>query len=391
MRLRNPSVVTYHDMIEHLSDYRGGTSSDTGLSTIKRAIRQAYRELMDIHDWRYCLREHQVTLEASYNTGTISYDHTGGANERLVTLVAGTMPANAAQYRLKIGNDIYPVDQRLSDTTFTLVEDLNPGIDLASTSDWIAYRNTYSLPADFISMDHPIDRTNWWSMQYISPSEWSGDELFGFSGQPFNWTIMADPDIDGGHAIRVVGYPGDRRRMVFIYRRTGFEPIVSGLETEHTVGTVSLTAATSAVVGNGTSFSDEMIDTYLRVSKNANEPTSVEGDNISSEQYKVRSVTDATNLTLFTNAAASVSNRGYLVSDYLDMDRPMVNAMRRGAEWQLESMTGKPTYAAAKYSEFLLAVRLAKESDDKANIQRSAGGNNRRGIGTMSDYAIMGD
>lgn len=71
----------------------------------------------------------------SYSTGTVVYDHTGGANERQLTLTGGTWPTWAkSPGRIFINEDWYSLDTRVSDSIVTLKSTDNPGADVASTT-----------------------------------------------------------------------------------------------------------------------------------------------------------------------------------------------------------------------------------------------------------------
>ena len=72
----------------------------------------------------------------SYSTGTFTYDHTGGANERQVTLTGGTWPAYAkSPARFFYSGAFYNVSSRISDSIITL-SGSGIGSDVASASDY---------------------------------------------------------------------------------------------------------------------------------------------------------------------------------------------------------------------------------------------------------------
>lgn len=79
----------------------------------------------------------------SYNTGTVSYDHTGGSSERLVTLSGGSWPAWLdTDCALTIAGVRYAIASVNSSTVLQLGADSstkaanNPGSDVGSTSNW---------------------------------------------------------------------------------------------------------------------------------------------------------------------------------------------------------------------------------------------------------------
>lgn len=82
------------------------------------------------------LRDNEIEIGLdTYSTGTVVYDHTGGANERQLTLTSGTWPTWAKlPGRIFINNDWYSLDTRVSDSIVTLRITDNPGSDVSSTT-----------------------------------------------------------------------------------------------------------------------------------------------------------------------------------------------------------------------------------------------------------------
>lgn len=101
-------------------------AGSTGTNAIKIA-RTIYAEFSG--------NEVEIGLD-SYSTGTITYDHTGGANERQVTLAGGTWPSWAkAPGRLFYNGAFYNLDARISDTILTL-EGSGLGGDVSSPANF---------------------------------------------------------------------------------------------------------------------------------------------------------------------------------------------------------------------------------------------------------------
>ena len=85
-------LVTYFDLIDSTLDYCGASIDERNLRYARTAIQNAFRELSNSREWTYYQQIGFINTVASYSTGTIEYDHTGGANERQVTLTTGTWP-----------------------------------------------------------------------------------------------------------------------------------------------------------------------------------------------------------------------------------------------------------------------------------------------------------
>jgi hypothetical protein len=145
--------------VGHLIGYGATTGNWTAAQDahvqriIKRGLRQFYyhARMPDVaynHEWSFLKPVVQLTLNAPYSTGTIEYDHTGGASERLVTLTSGTWPSWAAYGKLNIANVLYDVSTREGDTTLTLTSSSNPGADVASGTSYELTQDDYTLPDD---------------------------------------------------------------------------------------------------------------------------------------------------------------------------------------------------------------------------------------------------
>jgi hypothetical protein len=367
-------IVTLRDLVEHLTDYRFGLAQDQTYAIYKRAARAGYRDLVNAYNWRYYLREYQVNLVAPYDTGTLAYDHSGGAVEYLATLAGGTFPTWATYGRLRLAGAVYSVNQRLSGTTLQLDPLLNPAGDVASTSDWVLYRNTYPLPSDFVRIQD-LHNSNPWMHCYVEPDEWMQHERsYNYSGKPFRWTVVADSKRDGGFAIQTAGYPNEAEGMWFFYRCRGTEPYQSGFESKATQGTITLTEGSSSVIGVGTAFSERMVGMYLRASENGtDEPSSLDGANPYAEQHKIKTVSSATSLTLHTTPSDSLAAVKYCISDHFDIEPGMVNSLYRAAELQLAILGADAKTIQGKRETYLQALRLAVESDHRIEIPIVAG------------------
>lgn len=365
-------ILTLRDVIEHLADHRFGIAQDIEHSVLKRAARGAYRDLINAHNWRYFIREWQLILRPAYSTGTVSYDHTGGSIERKLTLAGGTFPDWAMHGRVRIGSNVYGIDRRVSGTVVELDGVLNPGADVSSTSDWEIYRNAYPLPNGFIRAQQ-IHSNNPWSHCYVEPEEWMRYEReLRYSGKPFRWTILADDERDGGFQLRLMGFPPSTEPLAFFYQHRGEEPVLSGIEAKTFAGTVSVTG--TSVTGSGTSFDASMIGAYLRVSADATtEPTSLDGLNPYVEQVKIRSVESATALTLATDSSASYSGKKYVISHRFDLEPGMINALLRGAEYQLAMLIADPRTVEARRQSYMLALRTAAEADYRTDLRMESG------------------
>ena len=146
------SLVTWKDLIDHTVDWMGVNPEAEAIRSARRATLNAMRDLANEANWIYYYGRCRITTSAPYTTGTIEYDHTGGAYERVVTLSGGTWPSWASLGTLVINNTPYEVSARKSATEITLTSGSNPGEDVAAGSTYTLFRDTYTLPNLFKSV-----------------------------------------------------------------------------------------------------------------------------------------------------------------------------------------------------------------------------------------------
>ena len=100
-------------------------------------------------------------------------------------------------------------------------------------------------------------------------------------------------------------------------------------------GTITVSAASAEVVGVGTSWTDEMVGSILRVGRDTNRPTGRAGDYPYAEERSVKSITDTTHLTLDAAIATSRAGVAYMIVDPIDLGMSAHNAFRRLCEYKL--------------------------------------------------------
>src|SRR5688572_7756730 len=123
----NTDLLTYSDLVQQILDAHGVDRSGLNERHARPAVRMAYRNLPQRHSWNYYYRQRQLQTVADYSTGTLEFDYSGGASERMLTLTTGTWPSWAAFGRVIIDSVHYDVATRESDSIITLAETSNPG------------------------------------------------------------------------------------------------------------------------------------------------------------------------------------------------------------------------------------------------------------------------
>lgn len=342
------TLLTYYDLISHLMNFTRGGGMDAEQSDYRDAIQHAFRDLVQGREWRYLFAEYRLALDAPYTTGTIAYDYTGGTYERMVTLTSGTWPTWAALGRITIAGITYDVEDRKSSTVITLTANNCPAADIAASTAYALYHNVYSLPIDFRSIYEPMSETSEGIMQYLEPDQWQHLELRdpSSSGSPIFWTIMGDPNFLGQMAIVVQPNASTAQGIRFLYQRELRPLRFTGYDAADYVGTVSGTVGGTTITGSATAFADRHVGSVIRFTQSTEtgfngNPTGMSGLNPFTEQKIITARANATSISVDSPLEETYLAKKYTISDPLDLYPAMVNALLRGAEYQLSNLRNR--------------------------------------------------
>lgn len=366
--------ITYADAIERLLVYGGNAAPDKGLSKFRMAIEDAYRDLVSTYPWRYLMAQLRVQLEGPYATGTVTYV----ASTRVLTLSGGTFPSWAGKARLRIGDLVYRAEELLSGTTLKLSALQAPAVDITDPTTYTLYRSVYELPTDFRGV-WQFHGENRWGSDVLAPDDWLGYERNANwqSTSPGLFTIMQSTELFayGRWGLFVSGYPDVDETFDAIYLRMPRPIKYSGVETAakgSSGATISNTGA--AVTGTGTAFSSDMVGSLLRFTSTVGQnPTSRFGQNPFTEQVAIKSVTDATHLTLESAPSANYSGKQFVITDPLDLTQTMHSAFYAAVQAFLDQNTPDAKRAALSWGSYMRAKKLAKEADSQIYLNPEAG------------------
>lgn len=377
--MASPELMTYRDAMEAANDYvsMAGASS-AAQKDIRRAVQAAVREVWAAHDWSWLLKHGRVHLHAAESTGTITYDHTGGSNERELTLVDATWPSWAEDAVVKIDDVVSHVESRVSNTVLTLDVNLNPGADVAAETTFKIYPSYYALPHDFLSFDGPMGESPWRLGHQLSPTEMMRFDRYRDSAGGLRWYCVRGVDDLHGTQGLFMGPVSDVDETVdFMYKRRCRQLRYSGLASAVDYPGTITTDGTVTVTGSGTAFESGMIGSILRVGRNSSDvPTGLDGLYPFMEQRVIVAVVGATSLTLDAAAATSLSGVAYVISDPIDIDVVAFNLFQRCLEKQLaigRNMKNKGE-AVALYNQTLFETRGADCRDTSVRVARSSPG-----------------
>src|SRR5262245_53590974 len=106
--------MTIADLVDSVVQYSGNDAKDWTVQQARRAAVSAYQNLPTDHDWQFYRRVFSIPTVPAYSTGTVEYDHTGGAVERQLTLTGGTWPTWAAYGYVSIAGQTFQVSRWVS-------------------------------------------------------------------------------------------------------------------------------------------------------------------------------------------------------------------------------------------------------------------------------------
>lgn len=365
-------ITTYKDMIDHLVDYLGGSTSEETERYARRAIQAAYNEVATGHRWRYYLTRGRIVTAEPQTSSTITYDHTGGTYERMVTIASGTWPSWAAYGVLVISNVAYEVAERKSSTVITLAPSSNPGEDVAAGTSYTLYRDTYPLPIDFVEVGEIINVGTSQTIAIQSPQEWLSAQRSSVStAQPAFCTISGDPNYFGIMALRLYPAPDDAYNLDFIYHR---RPRQLNLA-QYSTGSASTTSGLTTLTGSGTTFTSSMVGSLIRFGTQGGTdiPTGPGGTSPSTVERVLTGYTSGTSMTLDADPAATLTGVKFSVSDPVDIEEgAMLTFFLRECEKQLRDLKRMaPTSTEERH--YQEAWFKARETDSRNFSPRAAG------------------
>lgn len=273
----------------------------------KGLINDAYtRSLPSLNDWNPLITESYLSMTAYYNTGTVAC--TAGATSLTGTGTTWTSGmTNNAGWKIKFASlDLVYSFTYVSSTTATINPALEGATNLSGAT-YVLFRDEYALPTDF-------DRFLKNGSIYIQ----QGGRTYNIIGElprdQFREQFIAEPSDPIFRAMLTrVNSSGDRMVRLNPPPRTAkvypFEyiPKLAPMK-EYTIGTVTVTNASTTVTGSSTLFSANVTaGDYFRLDSIG------QGD--SSKWYKISSVDSNTQLTLSSAYSdASGSAEEYTVS-----------------------------------------------------------------------------
>lgn len=362
-------VWTYSDLIGHALDYSGAATDAQSERFARRAIQNAVNEMQGAKNWAYFYSVGQILTVAPYSTGTITYDHSGGAYDRLVTLASGTWPTWAADGILVIDNVTYQVATRQSGTQITLSDSMNPGDDVAAGTSYTIYRDTYPIPLDCGSVGEVILQGQQAVLQYVPLATLMPNQATNLTqAQPSYYSLIGDPNRFAALSMRFDPAPDAAYNVKFTYRRRPRQLRVDLYDT----GTASITNGSTTVTGSGTTWTSNMVGSIIRFSSGSTDvPTGISGASPYVQERSIVGFTSATSMTLDADPQTTLSAVKYSISDPVDIETgAMLTYFLREIERQVRIIRRmKPTQDEEGY--YRTAMMAAFEADSRMHGSRA--------------------
>lgn len=364
-----PFLSTYQDLVDFCVIQSRGGGSDVEQRDVRAAAFLAYQRLGGIHPWYFYRKVHRVQLEAAYSTGTVSFDLTGGAQERYLTLASGTFPTWAAAGRIIISDVVYEVERYIDSTHVTLDATFCPAADVSSTA-YTLMRTSYDMPWDFRGMWEGIDEKSF-QPHYVPPEDWHQvDRIYPTTSSVWYFTILPSTDSYASWRMVVHGYPSEDETLDLIYQGRPRPLRYTGYESKCR-GTFAASASGVTVTGSGTSFDSSMIGSTFRTSTSSEPPTGLYDLNPWAEQKTIVAVASATSLTVDTAFENTYSADAFVISDPLDIDENLNQALIALVRAELARIRSAESWP--KDEEFAMrSVRMAMEGEARPMHERWA-------------------
>lgn len=366
-------LLTLADVVEYLLDSANSTGdSPEDRRKARRCVLDAYREFPQRDEWLFFTRAGQVRTQANQTDGTLSFDYTGGAEERLVTLSGATAPSDVEWFILKVDDVEYQVERAVSSTTFTLAEFSNPGADIAAGTSYELFRTIYPVPVDWRTGSAPIELGGWEAPFYVSPAQLL--ETRRFNGTPQGWqqfySIRGGGQQYSGMVFEFSPPPSTARTWDFTYQADPRPIGLIGTALEYSTGTVAVSGTT--VTGTGTAWTSRMLGCVIRFTTSTTVvPTGTGGkygsanDNPYSEQRVVTDVASATSLSIDQAMDGTYSGVKHSIGDPLDLDyHVMLDAFLAMCAWKFaQIVTKEQEFINAKEAAWKRAFSRARAAD----------------------------
>ena len=371
------ALITFADALEAVQDFIGTNGLARAQRDIRRAVSDAYDELLQEHSWHYYRTQWGFATVASNSTGTLTYVH----STRTVTFsdaLSTTVQGWAERATIRCDAKTVEVERYVSSTSVILSEDSNFGADISDATTFDMVCDHYLTPENFRSIGDIYGKESGWWSRRISPEEFLYQRNNGWTaGEPACYTVMQDRQQTGRTAIFLYPAPSSLRSYDLIISESARPIRWAGNEPDATAGTITLTAGSKTLSGSGSNFLRSMVGSVIRPGTTSLAPTSIDDPkNPYVEQFVIKTRTSATAGTLDVAPVGDYTAVKYTISDPIDMEAQMQKAFI--ALCKLKICAARPNDHGEFYQivagEYGRLLENAKCTDNKVrSVQRTGG------------------
>lgn len=312
--IATPEIFTLNDLVHRMTLRTSGKATEQHKALVTRAIQDAIRSLPAKHDWSFFRRQSRFTASPIQSNG-ITYDHSGGSVERLVTITSGNYWPQDAEYgQLRIGEQTFRILRRLSDTTVQLESDFSLRGDFTGTVSW--ERRAYRFSREITRIHYLHDITADRAVPYLAPSDFqesSYTEWGHGTRHVFTWQNH------GGRfgSSEIILLPAPNTNNIFEVSATVNPHIPSIVSIAS--NDASVTQGTTSVSSAGSSFTSRLIGSVFRLSIDASPPVDFKSSDWEFQAF-ITDVPDSNTLTLSEVVPSTASGRGFVISSPVELE-----------------------------------------------------------------------
>lgn len=341
---KNISELPFTEIVERAIEL--GRVREEVRGKVRGIVNDIYvRDIPQKEDWSFLVGRSTITLDAEYNTGSVSAT-TGGTTATFSSSV--TMESGFTGRRLKVSGNDYVYDVTFQHTTAMTITPPFSGTANATSQSYSLFRTSYPLASDF-------DRfpKNGGLHQFLSGSKKvipeKGYDYYtsNFSSTPTDnpdFCIMFGTDTANNRLLEIVP-PGKNAISLeydYIKKLNPLRETTAGL-----IGSVG--ASGTSVVGDAnTLFTEARTGDYFRIN--------AFGQGANSEWYRIISITNRSTLTLATAfGLTGATSAGYTITSAPQIPSSIQPALLYGTIAQVNADQDDPMAQAysQKYAQVL--------------------------------------
>lgn len=356
------SVITLHELLGGLHLRFGSNPSPPADARVLKSIQNAIQALSGKHNWTYYRRQTRFTTSPQVSM-KFFFDQTGGAQERLASIVGGSYwPQDATYGELVIGEVKYRVEKRISAMQATLEKDFSLARDMTCCATW--QRPSYQFTREIAKVHYVRNITANRQLTTMAPNEF---EAMGHrpytSGMTRHFSWQNRGNVFGGsefvlHPAPICAEIVEVSASVIPHKPTVVS--ISGVDATGGQGTYDLICPSAT-------FNHRAVGCVVRLSSTAALP----GDDWTYQGFVVGA--NGSTLKLSEPLPSNYSSVGYLLSSPIDIE----------ASVMLESLEDECFYQYTKNHDHVKlrdasqiaakSLREAMTRDNKAGVDNYDG------------------